>query len=242
MNRIMKHNRLFRVFHTMPADAAAHDGIRHNHPGQRLSALAGLLMLSGLVQAAQPPVQPVEPAARANPVSRMQTEPSSARPATLVAPAAEAAQPAASGASTVISPATASTRLRQPDLTPDAEGEQIVTVELSPIAGLWVLPVTDRCQEKYNFSTDGRAFIVSAGERTLGRYEYEPPANGDSRLPILTLRLIHDNLQADCAGNAVDQAGEVTRYYVKATGNRQLQFCGTPDGRQCEMTLWRMLP
>lgn len=119
---------------------------------------------------------------------------------------------------------------------------QVVTRPL--IAGLWAMPITEKgCIEYYNFKENGEFFIRSAGERVTGKYEYELPALGENKLPLLTIRIKYDNLVTDCAGSAIDQTNDVQRQFIKwSQPPYQIQFCSAVDGSRCEVTLAKVLP
>lgn len=125
----------------------------------------------------------------------------------------------------------------------DPKEDDILITRRPLITGLWQMPIPGKqCTELYNFTDDGRVIIRSAAERSGGQYELRLPQQGESRLPALLLRLSYDNLKADCAGNAIDQAGEITQYFVKWQDRSHIQFCSSAEGDECELQLTKMLP
>lgn len=122
--------------------------------------------------------------------------------------------------------------------------DRIVVKNRPLIAGLWAMTIPNKtCIEYYNFMEDGRFLIKSAQEWTTGTYEYVLPALGDSTLPLLTMTIRYDNNAVDCSGNQVDQSNEVQRQFVRWDQHqRQIEFCGTPEGEECLLALKRVLP
>ena len=121
---------------------------------------------------------------------------------------------------------------------------QVSTYILPNIAGQWQLqldkpdPMQASCQERYNFGRD-QQFIGSSGQEfTYGKYLYS--ATGDG-LPALAIQTQYDNNETDCSGNRVDQTGDILVAYVKQQGE-QMQWCKDSEGKQCDMTLSRVLP
>ena len=111
------------------------------------------------------------------------------------------------------------------------------------IAGLWGMNIPGaKCVEYYNFMENGEVAIKSAGEWTYGVYEYQLPETQDSGSPVLGMKIKYDNLQADCSGNAIDQSGEIQQHYVKWIGKSDIEFCGTEDGKECYVSLRKVLP
>lgn len=112
------------------------------------------------------------------------------------------------------------------------------------IAGLWAMPIPKtNCVEYYNFQENGEFFIRSAAERVTGKYDYSLPELGEDKLPLLTVHILYDNLQADCSGHAIDQRNETQQQFIKwSNPPYQIQFCSTVDGSRCEVTLAKVLP
>lgn len=111
------------------------------------------------------------------------------------------------------------------------------------IAGLWGMSIPGaKCVEYYNFMENGEVAIKSDSEWTYGVYEYQLPETPDTGSAVLGMKIKYDNLQADCSGNAIDQSGEIQQHYVKWTSKSDIQFCGTEDGKECYVTLKKVLP
>lgn len=130
------------------------------------------------------------------------------------------------------------------DVTDAAPKTGRVSVVNRPlIAGLWGMSIPGaQCVEYYNFMENGEVAIKSNGEWTYGVYEYQLPETLDSGSPVLGMKIKYDNLQADCSGNAIDQTGEVQQHYVKWNNKSDIQFCGTEDGKECYVSLKKVLP
>jgi hypothetical protein len=127
---------------------------------------------------------------------------------------------------------------------PSIMADRVVVKNRPLIAGLWAMPIPNKsCIEYYNFLEDGRFLIQSHHEWTTGTYEYVLPALGDSTLPLLTMTIRYDNNEMDCSGNKVDQSNEVQRQFIRWNPQqRQMEFCGTPEGAECLLALRRVLP
>lgn len=112
------------------------------------------------------------------------------------------------------------------------------------IAGLWMMPIADRgCIEYYNFQENGEFVIKSEQEWTSGSYEYTLPPLGDPSLPMLVMKINHDNNQVDCSGNKIDQSNEVQQQFVRwSSDQRNIEFCNNAEGQQCYVGLNRLLP
>ncbi len=116
-------------------------------------------------------------------------------------------------------------------------------VPRSMLSGLWGMTIPGKtCVEMYNFQDNGQMLVKSSKEWTWGKYELELPEAGSTTLPILTMKILYDNLETDCSGNQIDQYGEVQQQYVKWTGRNTIEFCNAPDGTQCVLTLNKVLP
>ena len=125
---------------------------------------------------------------------------------------------------------------------PEVSPINVVTRPL--IAGLWAMPIGNTgCTEYYNFKENGEFFIRSAEERVTGKYEYDLPELGEDKLPLLTIRIEHDNLAAYCAGSTANQTDAVQQQFIKwLSPLYQIQFCSKADGSSCEVTLAKVLP
>lgn len=134
------------------------------------------------------------------------------------------------------------------DLTGEARGApqvaRVSTYVLPPIVGQWQLaldkqdPKQSGCQERYNFSRE-QLFTGSSGkEFTFGKYLYSGDSDG---LPALAVQTTYDNNAPDCSGRQIDQAGDILLAYVKQQGDT-MQWCQDSSGKQCTMTLHRVLP
>lgn len=119
---------------------------------------------------------------------------------------------------------------------------RVSTYTLPNIAGQWQLvldkPVNPNCQERYNFARDAKFLGSSGAEFTVGRYLYSQVSDG---LPALAVQTQYDNNAVDCSGQQVDQTGDMLLTFVKQEGN-VMQWCRDADGKQCPMTLKRVLP
>lgn len=135
-----------------------------------------------------------------------------------------------------------------PDQATKPKYEQVAKVStyiLPNISGAWRLdlPETDpkqpACQEIYKFDRDDQMTGTSGQEFSYGKYAYAPTDG----LPALAIRTIYDNNAPDCSGKQIDQSGETLMAFVKLSKDeRQMQWCGDPEGKKCDMTLHRILP
>lgn len=112
------------------------------------------------------------------------------------------------------------------------------------IAGLWgmQIPNNKKCTEYYNFKSNNNLIVNSGAEWSTGFYEYQPSLNPEEQLSVLTIHVQYDNNQVDCSGNKVDQADEVSQYYVKWTDPKSFQLCSIEQAGKCFSTLRRILP
>lgn len=95
-----------------------------------------------------------------------------------------------------------------------------------------------QCRELYNFGADNEMWAVSGKEWTYGRYLVTHREEG---LPIIAIKTVYDNNEADCSGNQIDQTGEALIAFLKYEGN-QMQWCADPEGKECYMSFNRVLP
>lgn len=125
---------------------------------------------------------------------------------------------------------------------PTESQAKVSTYSLPNIAGQWQLvldkPVSASCQERYNFGRDAQFLGSSGAEFTTGKYLYSQVSDG---LPALAVQTQYDNNAVDCSGNQVDQMGNILLTYVKQQDN-VMQWCNDADGKDCPMTLKRVLP
>lgn len=132
--------------------------------------------------------------------------------------------------------------------TPSPDQAQIGVYELPAVSGLWQLapsesrPVSDDCQERYNFGKNGQLKTVSGAEITYGQYAYVVQPEG---LPILAMQTVHDNNAPDCSGAQVDQSGDVFSTFVSLDSRHDptvMRWCSDSVGQKCHATLQRILP
>lgn len=113
------------------------------------------------------------------------------------------------------------------------------------ILGLWgmEMPNNNKCVEYYNFRKNNEVVVNSAKEWSVGLFEYQPsPDNTLSVLPALLMQINYDNNEVDCSGNQVDQRGEMSQYFVQWKNSNQINFCASPEGKECFASLRRILP
>lgn len=113
------------------------------------------------------------------------------------------------------------------------------------ILGLWgmEMPNNKKCVEYYNFRGGNQVVVNSAKEWSTGLFEYQPsPDNTLSVLPTLVMQVNYENNEVDCSGHKVDQAGEVSQYFVQWKSANQINFCANELGKDCFATLRRVLP
>lgn len=131
--------------------------------------------------------------------------------------------------------------------TADLQQDQ-TTIRISTrpeILGLWgmEMPNNKKCVEYYNFRGGNQVVVNSAKEWSTGIFEYQPsPDNTLSTLPILIMQVNYENNEVDCSGNKIDQAGEVSQYFVQWKTANQINFCANELGKDCFATLRRVLP
>lgn len=139
----------------------------------------------------------------------------------------------------------------QSTLIPAADGQvdpapktgRINVVDRPLIAGLWGMNISGtKCVEYYNFMENGEVAIKSAGEWTYGVYNYELPETVDGGAAKLRMQIKYDNQQTDCSGNAIDQSGEFQQHYVKWINQSDIEFCAAEDGKECFVSLRKVLP
>lgn len=112
------------------------------------------------------------------------------------------------------------------------------------IMGLWgmEIPNNKKCVEYYNFRGSSDVVIKSGQEWSYGLYDYQPSEDHQERLPALILQIKYDNNEKDCSGQAQDQTGEVSQYFVKWSNDHTIDFCASEKGDKCFATLHRVLP
>ena len=114
------------------------------------------------------------------------------------------------------------------------------------ILGLWGMAINNNnktCTEYYNFRGSNEIVVNSDKEWSIGLYEYQPsPDNTHEVMPTLAMQIRYENNEKDCSGNQVDQAGELSQYFVKWHNRNQIQFCANEKGQDCFATLNRVLP
>ncbi len=112
------------------------------------------------------------------------------------------------------------------------------------IMGLWgmEIPNNKKCVEYYNFRGSSDVVIKSGQEWSYGLYDYQPSEDHKERLPALILQIKYDNNEKDCSGQAQDQTGEVSQYFVKWSNDHTIDFCANEKGDKCFATLRRVLP
>ena len=124
--------------------------------------------------------------------------------------------------------------------------ENTIKITTRPeILGLWGMdiPQNKKCVEYYNFRNGNEVVVNSAQEWSIGQFDYQPsPDNTLTKLPTLMIQVNYENNATDCSGNTVDQAGELSQYFVKWNSPTQINFCATEQGKDCFATLKRVLP
>ena len=127
--------------------------------------------------------------------------------------------------------------------------ENTIQIKTRPeILGLWGMDIPStknnkQCTEYYNFRGSNEVVVNSAKEWSVGLFEYQPsPDNTKEVLPTLVMQIRYENNEKDCSGNTVDQAGELSQYFVKWKNPNLINFCATEKGDQCFATLRRILP
>lgn len=119
----------------------------------------------------------------------------------------------------------------------------IVKVINTPLVGLWRLDLPEAkgdCQEVYHFKPNNQFSVVSAAEWTYGTYKVKQLSG--QKLPLIAWKTIYDDNNTDCSGVKKDQSGEVFLGFYKHEEPNTFQLCVDPDGKQCELTLHRVLP
>lgn len=133
-----------------------------------------------------------------------------------------------------------------PQKNVEAQKENLIGVYTRPeILGLWGMniPQNKKCVEYYNFRKGNEVVVNSAQEWSIGQFDYQPsPDNTLTKLPTLLIQVNYENNAIDCSGNRVDQAGELSQYFVKWNTPNQIDFCATEQGKDCFATLKRVLP
>ena len=141
--------------------------------------------------------------------------------------------------------ATQGIETNEPKVTIGAEGgvltqneQRVLNIKPTTIDNLKVVTKSNQCRELYNFGADNEMWSVSGKEWTYGRYLV---THRDEGLPIIAIKTVYDNNEADCSGNQVDQTGEAVIAFLNHEGN-QMQWCANPDGTECYMNFRRVLP
>lgn len=124
--------------------------------------------------------------------------------------------------------------------------ENTIRISTRPeILGLWGMniPSNKKCIEYYNFRGGNEVVVNSDKEWSVGLFEYQPSADiTQSQLPTLVMQVNYENNEKDCSGSQVDQAGELSQYFVKWSTPNQIDFCTSEKGNECFATLNRVLP
>ncbi len=124
--------------------------------------------------------------------------------------------------------------------------ENTIHISTRPeILGLWGMdiPSNQRCVEYYNFRGHNEVVVNSNKEWSVGLFEYQPSADiTQTQLPTLVMQVNYENNEKDCSGNQIDQAGELSQYFVKWANPNQIDFCASEKGNECFATLKRVLP
>ena len=126
------------------------------------------------------------------------------------------------------------------------QAENTIAISTRPeILGLWGMdiPSNQKCVEYYNFRGGNEVVVNSDQEWSVGLFEYQPSADvSQQQLPTLVMQVNYENNAKDCSGNQVDQAGELSQYFVKWSTPNQINFCTSEKGNECFATLKRVLP
>lgn len=126
------------------------------------------------------------------------------------------------------------------------QAENSIRIVTRPeILGLWgmEIPSNKQCVEYYNFRGENEVVVNSDREWSVGLFEYQPSADvTQNQLPTLVMQMNYENNQKDCSGNQVDQAGELSQYFVQWSNPNQINFCASEKGSECFATLNRVLP
>ena len=128
----------------------------------------------------------------------------------------------------------------------DAQQQNQIAVYTRPeILGLWgmEIPQNKACVEYYNFRSGNEVVVNSSKEWSIGQFDYQPsPDNTKTQMPTLMMQINYENNEKDCSGAQVDQAGELSQYYVKWTTPNIINFCANEQGKDCFASLHRVLP
>lgn len=126
------------------------------------------------------------------------------------------------------------------------QSENSIRISTRPeILGLWGMniPSNKQCIEYYNFRGGNEIVVNSDKEWSVGLFEYQPSADiTQNQLPTLVMQVNYENNEKDCSGNQIDQAGELSQYFVKWATPNQIDFCTSEKGNECFATLNRVLP
>ncbi|WP_019673380.1 hypothetical protein [Psychrobacter lutiphocae] len=97
-----------------------------------------------------------------------------------------------------------------------------------------------QCKERYSFGADNIMVTTSGEEWTYGRYMYQHQNQG---LPIIAITTQYDNNKMDCSGQQIDQTGETLLAFVDyQPENNLMRWCIDPEGKNCFMTLHKLVP
>ncbi|ELA08823.1 hypothetical protein MOMA_00385 [Moraxella macacae 0408225] len=128
---------------------------------------------------------------------------------------------------------------------------KVSTYVLPSIAGQWQLqlnqkqlnqkdPALSNCQERYNFGRNDIFLGQSGKEMSYGKYLFSD-IDKDKKLYVIAIQTKYDNNAKDCSGDQIDQTGDIFLMHVKVDNNT-MQWCNDSEGKQCNMTLKRILP
>ncbi len=124
--------------------------------------------------------------------------------------------------------------------TPAAINVDPVTIHTTRTIQLTKQKATNVCYERYNFGADNKVVTSSGAEWTVGEYIYQ---HADEGLPVLAINTLYDNNEVDCSGQRIDQTGEAMLAYVDYQADtNKMRWCADEAGRQCFITLHRLLP
>lgn len=123
----------------------------------------------------------------------------------------------------------------QAEITSNDASQNIVNV-LQQSKNWGLIQVGNACIENYQFLPSGEVIVDSNKEHVTGRYQYIETSQG-FMLPALVISFETDNLGADCAGNAINQAGTSTTNFIKKESNQKIFFCNDNLGKDCPVYL-----
>lgn len=123
----------------------------------------------------------------------------------------------------------------QAEVKHNESSESLVSI-LQQSKNWGLIQVGNACIENYQFLPSGEVIVDSNKEHVTGRYQYIETSQGFT-LPALVISFETDNLGADCAGNAVNQAGTSTTNFIKKESNQKIYFCNDNLGKDCPVYL-----